>query len=176
MYHPDGRRSHLQYLYRYLGYVPTTEYSTSTYGTTACSTLPAVDLDRLCSVASLSSNMMLCSCLSLSRCSLPSSLETFNGIFHTTPLGKFDIDIVHYGKYTANQQNRPKGRRSGDYFQMPDIPAKESVNTGSTRRRTTQRSLSPFSSHLQKLENAKKTGILSLSEHKLEKCPPQVFE
>jgi hypothetical protein len=37
MYHPDGRRSHLQYIgYRYLGYVPTTEYSTSTYGTTAC--------------------------------------------------------------------------------------------------------------------------------------------
>jgi hypothetical protein len=28
----------------------------------------------------------------------------------------------------------------------------------------------------QKLENAKKTGILSLSEHQLEHCPDQVFE
>jgi hypothetical protein len=29
---------------------------------------------------------------------------------------------------------------------------------------------------LQKLENAKKTGVLSLSEHKLEVCPDQVFQ
>ena len=28
----------------------------------------------------------------------------------------------------------------------------------------------------QKFENAKKTGVLSLSEHKLEACPPQLFE
>jgi hypothetical protein len=28
----------------------------------------------------------------------------------------------------------------------------------------------------QKLENAKKTGILSLREHHLEHCPEQVFE
>jgi hypothetical protein len=28
----------------------------------------------------------------------------------------------------------------------------------------------------QKLENAKKTGILSLREHGLESCPNQVFE
>ena len=28
----------------------------------------------------------------------------------------------------------------------------------------------------QKLENARKTGVLSLSEHKLESCPNPVFE
>jgi hypothetical protein len=28
----------------------------------------------------------------------------------------------------------------------------------------------------QKLENSKKTGVLSLSEHGLEHCPNQVFE
>lgn len=33
-----------------------------------------------------------------------------------------------------------------------------------------------FSSHTQKLENAKKVGILSLTEHKLSDIPPAVFE